>query len=43
MPQTFNFPTRPMIMTLAGPRLWVGLVLALAAALAQVGLLLSVA
>lgn len=43
MPQTFNFPTRPMIMTLAGPRLWVGLALALAAALAQVALLLSAA
>lgn len=43
MPQTFNFPTRPIIMTLAGPRLWVGLALALAAALAQVALLLSAA
>ena len=43
MPQTFNFPTRPMIMTLAGPRIWVGLALALAAALAQVALLLSAA
>lgn len=43
MPQTFNFPTRPMIMTLAGPRIWVGLSLALAAALAQVALLLSAA
>ncbi|MFN9847583.1 MAG: hypothetical protein ACK56C_04350 [Alphaproteobacteria bacterium] len=41
MPQTFNFPTRPMIMTLAGPKVWVGLSLALAAALAQVALLLS--
>lgn len=41
MPQTFNFPTRPMIMTLAGPRLWVGLSLALAAALVQVALLLQ--
>jgi anti-sigma factor RsiW len=41
MPQTFNFPTRPMIMTLAGPRLWVGLILALLAALAQVALLLA--
>lgn len=43
MPQTFNFPTRPMIMTLAGPRIWVGLGLALAAALAQIGLLLTAA
>ena len=43
MPQTFNFPTRPMIMTLAGPRLWVGLSLALAAAVAQITLLLAAA
>jgi hypothetical protein len=43
MPQTFNFPTRPMIMTLAGPRVWVGLCLALAAAVAQIALLLSAA
>lgn len=43
MPQTFNFPTRPMIMTLAGPRLWVGLSLALLAAVAQIALLLSAA
>ena len=41
MPQTFNFPTRPMIMTLAGPRIWVGLSLALLAAVAQIALLLS--
>ena len=41
MPQTFNFPTRPMIMTLAGPRIWVGLVLALAAAVSQIAWLLS--
>ena len=41
MPQTFNFPTRPMIMTLAGPRIWVGLALALLAAIAQIALLLS--
>jgi hypothetical protein len=40
MPQTFNFPTHPMIMTLASPRIWVGLSLALAAAVAQIGLLL---
>ena len=43
MPQTFNFPTRPMIMTLADPRLWVGLSLALLAAVAQIALLLSAA
>ena len=41
MPQTFNFPTRPMIMTLAGPRIWVGLSFALAAAMAQIAILLS--
>lgn len=41
MPQTFNFPTRPMLMTLAGPRVWVALVLALLAATAQVAILLS--
>jgi hypothetical protein len=43
MPQTFNFPTRPMIMTLAGPGIWVGLSFALAAAAAQIALLLSAA
>ena len=43
MPQTFNFPTRPMIMTLAGPRIWVGLSFALAAAITQIALLLSAA
>ena len=41
IPQTFNFPTRPMIMTLTGPRITVALVLALAAALCQVALLLA--
>jgi hypothetical protein len=41
IPQTFNFPSRPMIMTLAGPRITVALVLALAAALCQVTLLLA--
>jgi hypothetical protein len=39
MPQTFNFPTQPMMMTLAGPRIWVGLMLALAAALLQIAVL----
>jgi hypothetical protein len=43
MPQTFNFPTRPMIKTLAGPGIWVGLTFALAAAMAQIALLLSTA
>ena len=41
MPQTFNFPTRPMVMTLAGPPIWVGLSLALAAAVGQIALLLT--
>jgi hypothetical protein len=41
MPQTFNFPTRPMIMTLASPKVWVALALALVAALAQIALLLA--
>jgi len=40
MPNTFSFPTRPRIMMLASPGVWVGLVIALVAALAQVGLLL---
>jgi len=40
IPQTFNFPTRPMIMTLAGPRITVALLLALVAALSQVTVLL---
>ena len=39
MPQTFNFPTRPMIMTLAGPRIWAPLAIALAAAFAQIAVL----
>jgi hypothetical protein len=41
IPQTFNFPTRPMIMTLTGPRITVALLLALAAALGQVALLFA--
>jgi hypothetical protein len=41
IPQTFNFPTRPMIMTLTGPRITVALALALAAALGQVAVLLA--
>jgi hypothetical protein len=40
-PRFGGFPTRPMIMTLASPRVWVGLSMALAAALAQIALLLS--
>jgi hypothetical protein len=33
--ETFSFPTRTMVATHAGPRVWIALVLALAAALAQ--------
>ena len=32
MPNTFSFPTKPMLSLYAGPRVWVGLVLALVAA-----------
>ena len=32
MPNTFSFPTQPMLSLYAGPRVWVGLVLALVAA-----------
>lgn len=39
MPQTYSFPTQPQIMTLATPTVWVGLVLALLAALAHIVLL----
>ncbi|MFO1237622.1 MAG: hypothetical protein U1F24_11530 [Alphaproteobacteria bacterium] len=35
MPQTFSFPTRPMIMTLASPRITVGLALGCLAGLTQ--------
>jgi hypothetical protein len=41
IPQTFNFPTRPMIMTLTGPRITIALLLALFAALGQVTVLLA--
>jgi hypothetical protein len=37
--ETFSFPTRPVLMTLIGPRLWVGLVIALTASLAQIAAL----
>lgn len=37
--ETFSFPTTTMLRLFIGPRLWVGLVLALAAALAQIMLL----
>jgi hypothetical protein len=35
IPATFSFPTAPGVALLLGPRIWVGLVLALAAALLQ--------
>jgi len=41
MPQTFSFPTQPSMLTLASPRIWVGLVLALVAAFAQIAVLLT--
>lgn len=40
MPNTYSFPTRPQMMALASPVVWVGLLLALAAAMAQIGWLL---
>lgn len=40
MPQTYSFPTQPQLMALISPRLWVPLVLALGAALAQIALLI---
>jgi hypothetical protein len=39
MPVTFSFPTSPMLMLFISPRIWVGLVLALAAALVHLGVL----
>ncbi len=35
MPTTFSFPAQPMVSLLAGPRIWMGLLLALIAALLQ--------
>ncbi len=35
MPSTFSFPTRPIILGLMSPRLWVGLLLAALAGIAQ--------
>jgi len=35
IPETFSFPTRPQMMLLMSPRIWVGLVLALIAALSH--------
>ncbi|MDP1874146.1 hypothetical protein [Phenylobacterium sp.] len=39
MPQTYSFPAQPQIMTLAGPKVWVALALALAAALSHLAIL----
>jgi hypothetical protein len=36
---TFSFPTKPVIMAMISPRIWMGLVLALAAALVQIAAL----
>lgn len=41
MPQTFSFPTQPAVMLPAGPRVWVALALALAAAVGQTSVLLA--
>lgn len=41
MPQTFSFPTRPMLTLFVSPRVWVGLLIALGAALAHLGVLLA--
>jgi hypothetical protein len=41
MPQTFNFPTQPIMRSLMGPRVWVGLSIALVAALTQIAFFLS--
>lgn len=37
--QTFSFPTRPMILLMAGPRVWMFLAIALIAALAQIAVM----
>jgi hypothetical protein len=39
MPTTFSFPTQPMLSLYAGPRVWVGLLLALIAALVHLATL----
>ena len=41
MPQTFNVPTQPWILTLASPRLTVALGIALATAAVQIALLIT--
>jgi hypothetical protein len=42
MPKTYSFPTQPSMMTLASPRIWVGLSIVSAAALVQIALLLLI-
>jgi hypothetical protein len=41
MPNTYSFPTQPQLMALPSPRVWVGLCLALSAALLQIVWLLK--
>jgi len=38
--ETFSFPTQPMMMLFVSPRVWMALAIALAAAMAQIGVLL---
>jgi hypothetical protein len=40
IPKTFSFPTQPVLSVYAGPRIWVGLALALLAAIAHLATLL---
>lgn len=42
MPNTFSFPSQPQLMALPGPGVWVGVLLALCAALVQIFWLLKV-
>lgn len=42
MPQTFSFPTQPMMLALMKPTYFVGLILALIAALAHLGVLIFI-
>lgn len=39
--ETFSFPTRPILMLFVGPRVWVGLIVALVASLVQIAALLG--
>jgi hypothetical protein len=40
MPQTLSFPTQPQLQALVSPTIWVGLALALVAALGQIAWLI---